>query len=163
MTTAPESAATKCCARCDRNVALTAFNKSSSAKDGLQTYCRDCNRDYQRTWTADNRDRVATNKLWTMYRLRPADLAVFLDDQDRRCALCRRPFDDEHAWHVDHDHRCCRGDRSCGRCVRGLLCGWCNTMIGWIERRWPTPSDFADQLQLYLQPSVTQLGRVADF
>jgi Recombination endonuclease VII len=29
--------------------------------------------------------------------------------------------------HVDHDHGCCPGRKSCGRCFRGLLCGKCNT------------------------------------
>lgn len=35
--------------------------------------------------------------------------------------------------HVDHDHRCCppgRSPRSCGRCVRGVLCNGCNTAMG---------------------------------
>jgi hypothetical protein len=31
---------------------------------------------------------------------------------------------------VDHDHRCCPGDQSCGRCVRGLLCKTCNRIEG---------------------------------
>jgi len=31
---------------------------------------------------------------------------------------------------VDHDHECCPDEKSCGKCVRGLLCNWCNRMIG---------------------------------
>jgi hypothetical protein len=33
-------------------------------------------------------------------------------------------------WMVDHDHACCPGPYTCGRCVRGVLCGRCNTVLG---------------------------------
>lgn len=33
--------------------------------------------------------------------------------------------------HIDHNHTCCKSHRnSCGKCVRGVLCGLCNTAIG---------------------------------
>jgi len=31
---------------------------------------------------------------------------------------------------VDHDHSCCSGNKSCGNCVRGILCKDCNTLEG---------------------------------
>jgi hypothetical protein len=36
----------------------------------------------------------------------------------------------EETLHVDHDHNCCPGKRSCGGCIRGLLCGRCNRLLG---------------------------------
>jgi hypothetical protein len=33
-------------------------------------------------------------------------------------------------FHVDHDRACCPGHRSCGKCIRGLLCSPCNVILG---------------------------------
>jgi Recombination endonuclease VII len=61
-----------------------------------------------------------------------------LEDQHHACAICREPFQDQRIC-VDHDHRCCpvppnAHARSCGKCVRGLLCVRCNTWLGWMEK-----------------------------
>jgi hypothetical protein len=31
---------------------------------------------------------------------------------------------------IDHDHGCCPGAKSCGNCVRGLVCSLCNRFMG---------------------------------
>lgn len=33
---------------------------------------------------------------------------------------------------VDHDHGCCPGETSCGKCVRGALCSSCNAAEGML-------------------------------
>lgn len=52
-------------------------------------------------------------------------------EQEGQCAMasCSRE-----AYAVDHDHACCpiKG-KSCGRCVRGLLCSRCNNGLSFIE------------------------------
>jgi len=51
-----------------------------------------------------------------------------ISDQDGKCLICKREF--EETPHIDHDHQCCPGKNSCGKCIRGLLCHHCNTALG---------------------------------
>lgn len=67
------------------------------------------------------------------YGLTADRYAAMLEAQGGACAICRRipdPSGRMKRLGVDHDHGCCPGDRSCGKCVRGLLCSGCNGMIG---------------------------------
>ncbi len=69
--------------------------------------------------------------LWSVYRLTPEAYDALLAAQGGGCAICGSTVADLSArsLHVDHDHRCCPGERSCGECVRGLLCRPCNLGI----------------------------------
>lgn len=69
------------------------------------------------------------------YRLTPEQFASLLESQGGRCAICETgtPGGPHGWWQVDHDHACCPGQRCCGKCVRGLLCGRCNSLLGYAR------------------------------
>jgi hypothetical protein len=68
-----------------------------------------------------------------------------LDAQQHTCGMCHEPFEEGQLIHVDHDHACCQGkNRSCGECIRGLLCHACNIGLGHIERRYAMARAYLD-------------------
>ena len=60
-----------------------------------------------------------------------------LAKQGGRCAVCRRTPEESDPRRkqlcVDHDHSCCPGAKSCGKCVRGLICHSCNVSLGHFQ------------------------------
>jgi hypothetical protein len=55
---------------------------------------------------------------------------AMLAAQEGRCGICRKVLQQPR---VDHDHSCCPGRYSCGRCIRGLVDPGCNVIL---ERAW---------------------------
>ncbi len=54
---------------------------------------------------------------------------ALFEAQKGKCAICGNPPNGKRLA-VDHDHSCCPGRKSCGQCVRGLLCNNCNNGLG---------------------------------
>ena len=48
------------------------------------------------------------------------------------CDWCNLPFGEER-HNQDHDHNCCQGERTCGKCLRGVVHNSCNRIIGIVE------------------------------
>ena len=67
-----------------------------------------------------------------------------VDDFERKAKIgcmakvLKAPGDCAGGLCVDHDHLCCPGHKTCGRCVRFLLCAYHNARLGAYEkhRRW---------------------------
>lgn len=101
--------------------------------------------DIQRRYRAKNREKIeAKRKLerlrnankhrakWLLfsYKMTVEDFDRRLEDQDGVCAICKRTCTKWPNLSVDHDHRCCPGPKSCGQCIRGLICDACNNGLG---------------------------------
>jgi hypothetical protein len=127
----PFDADTKGCPQCGEILAIAAFDKSSSG-DGYQTACRDCRKDIKARWEENNRHRRFFIQLKTKYNLSQERYEELYSLQGGSCAICMVPFfaGANEVPHVDHDHACCPGRKSCGKCIRGLLCKACNTGLG---------------------------------
>lgn len=66
-------------------------------------------------------------------------------NQKGLCAICE-------VWEptcVDHDHACCPTWKSCGACVRGLLCKGCNIQLEKVEKTGEGPRRAKLYLSMY--------------
>lgn len=88
-------------------------------------------------WRDANPDKVARQrvaKLAARFNLSVEQIEALL--ADGRCGICGTA-EAGGRWGrfaIDHDHACCPGQRSCGKCIRGVLCNPCNLLIGHMEK-----------------------------
>lgn len=144
---------------CGQMLPVAEFAKDAKGLGGLYAYCRSCTTkrtlDYRARIQAEDPDRWVEQRrraydayLAKRYGLTPAQIIEIRERQDDRCAICQRHAADlPRKMVIDHDHSCCDGPASCGRCVRGMLCGACNTGLG----------RFGDDVQL-LRNAIAYLG-----
>ena len=148
---------TKTCYVCKTSQTRDGFSSNKATSDGLNARCKVCDalwhkhrkeRDPEKYKAAANavqkrlrvanpekfkeRDRIY-NRLGRLrnYNLTMEGFADLLAAQDGQCAICRDLLTLGPNTHIDHDHKCCAGySVSCGKCIRGLLCGPCNRGLG---------------------------------
>jgi hypothetical protein len=85
-------------------------------------------------WRAERKARRAAThdkRVQRVFGLEPGQYDALLASQGGTCAVstCRANGGGKRALAVDHDHKCCPGKTSCGKCVRGLLCSRHNQML----------------------------------
>lgn len=135
----------KTCPKCATAQPLTCFYKTQST-------CKSCCSEYTKEWYRKNKDgAISRAKDWVRsnpkqhratalmrnYNLPIERYEAFVVEQQNRCAICLVEFTDEkrQGAFVDHDHGCCPGYKSCGKCIRGLICMSCNMTLGLAKDR----------------------------
>lgn len=134
---------TKTCNTCSKTKSLDEFYKGTG-KLGVKASCKRCHNDaiIAKQRTPEGKIMQVVKRLKHRYGITLDQYDWLLEQQDGKCYLCG---EDERVPHhksgelmrlaVDHDHRCCPGDKkACGKCVRGLLCYNCNRFMGRVDR-----------------------------
>lgn len=130
-----DATGTKRCPKCGETKPVSEYYLHKNGRP--QAYCKKCGIEI----ATDNRkkldakrspDELARRRFerrLARYNLTEFQFFAFLEVQQWRCA-CGDELTVEDL-HIDHDHKCCsRKNRSCGKCVRGLLCQNCNIALG---------------------------------
>lgn len=81
-----------------------------------------------------NNEARMRSRLKHTYNFSEESYKELLESQNYSCAICGIHQDDmKKRLNLDHDHNCCPGESSCGKCIRGLLCSVCNSAIGLLK------------------------------
>lgn len=99
-------------------------------RNNLQKY-----KEYTSNWRADHVEEAQLSSLKSkcaMYGITTEEYDRILNAQNGRCKACGIP-PTTRALSIDHDHSCCPGKKSCGKCIRGLLCTSCNWALGQVQ------------------------------
>jgi hypothetical protein len=137
-----------------------AWARKSQAKRRLDSSQRELLNARSRARYTANRDLFMRHEL-KRYGLTLEQYRALEKKQRGLCALCGKPplvgkracGKEKQAPRlcVDHDHACCPGKRSCGKCVRGLLCHWCNShVVVGIEKSGASLKQIAEYLGVTL-------------
>lgn len=122
------------CGGCKSYLDPTLYCASKGNKDGLANECRTCAMDRQ---------------LRINFTITLDQYNEMLEAQGGVCAICARPEPKAgKKLAVDHNHACCPGKKSCGKCVRSLLCSECNMAIGLLSddsNRLRNAADYIDR------------------
>ena len=142
------------CIVCKKEKDIKQFGVRRCRSDGIHSVCKLCISERQARYYPRHRDTIrARNKEYRERNKKQINTArvieyhlrhnISLEQRDEIfmaqgscCALCgsKSPGGRFSNWQVDHDHACCPGPVSCGKCVRGLLCCSCNFCLGSYEK-----------------------------
>jgi hypothetical protein len=165
------------CPNCKQTLPASSFHKNRNNKNGLARLCKICINAYNRSWEAglteaelkERRTRPPRpfapvierrNQVYRKYKMSLEDYDSMLASQGGVCKICKQAeitptkSGGIRRLCVDHDHSCCPGKFTCGRCVRGLLCSRCNKGLG----NFRDDTVMLEQAIAYLQTSAQMIA-----
>lgn len=105
----------KTCSKCGKTKELSKFSKRSSRPSGVQSKCKDCERESRRRYYKPHE--ATRRKL----NISDAEYHKLLSESNNCCNICNRILDKKC---IDHCHTTNK--------VRGILCNNCNTALGLV-------------------------------
>jgi hypothetical protein len=156
---------TKICTKCKKEKPLTEFYEDTRNVDNLVSHCKLCYQNYRdqhkeqrskdlKIKYKNNPELKKLASLRFSYNITLDEFKVLLHKQNNSCKICGSLNSGwKNDWCVDHDHSCCSTGKSCGKCIRGLLCHPCNVGLGYFRDNSVLLRKAADYLDNYEEKS----------
>lgn len=145
----------KICGHCKEVKSVSEFCKDRHSNTGLRSACKACDKISRRKYNVNPKNRKRKiqrilqrrkenpdlyKKYMRMYQLK-SKYDMSLDEYDGLfelqkglCAICGREQIETGRLQVDHSHKTGK--------IRGLLCIYCNTRLGWYEKQKENIKDY---------------------
>lgn len=134
----------KCCT-CKNVKPASDFYKNKSTDAGLSHQCIDCCKEYQER-TKERSYYVRKLIDFNLSKDKIEELKLSQDFKCRGCGITEEKLGARLS--IDHDHKCCPGkNKSCGKCIRGLLCSPCNVALGILGDDYDTLLSLAEYIK----------------
>lgn len=144
-----------CTAHCGRLLSVEEYEWVDKEHTRRRGDCKACQYDKHVLRLNSNRDHYLhqqrINNISHKYSLSYSEWLEIFNRQDGKCMICFEPIDIRSA--IDHDHSCCKGNRSCGACVRGILHVQCNVGLANFRESIPRLQAAITYLEKGMEPS----------
>lgn len=121
---------TKKCGHCNKIKSLKNFYPSSNNTNRFAAYCISCDKEKKREQQLKDKFGCRRRNLKKNYNITLDEYDILFEQQNGVCAICGKTEirrNKHNVWHlaVDHSHQTGK--------IRGLLCGNCNSMLGFVK------------------------------
>lgn len=123
----------KTCSKCNELKSNEEFSRHKLMKHGLRNSCKSCELKYQSIYRQeryalddDYKYHLKITNIKQRYKLTKENYELLIKNGCMVCGTKNKVF-------IDHDHGCCEGPNTCGKCIRGALCINCNHAEGHLK------------------------------
>lgn len=124
----------KTCTKCGTVKTFCEFPVRKDRPSGRGSWCKLCvskattklqTPEYRRAYRKRDPEKFKGYALKNLYGISLSEWNSIFEAQGRRCAICKTDTQGAKGWSTDHNHKTNK--------VRGILCGKCNSILGYSQ------------------------------